>query len=44
MIAHWRSDAGRARAQGTSAASRAMKSKGSKMTWVVPSRYGVFNW
>jgi hypothetical protein len=28
---------------GTSAASRAMKSKGSKMTWVVPSRYGVFS-
>jgi len=26
------------------AASRAMKSSGSKMTWVVPSRYGVFSW
>lgn len=29
---------------GTKAASRAMKSSGSKMTCVVPSRYGVFNW
>jgi len=32
------------RAFGTRAASRAMKSNGSKMTWVVPSRYGVFSW
>ena len=29
---------------GTKAASLAMKSSGSKMTCVVPSRYGVFNW
>ncbi len=28
---------------GTSAASRAMKSRGSKMTCVVPSRYGVLS-
>jgi hypothetical protein len=28
---------------GTSAASRAMKSSGSNMTWVVPSRYGVLS-
>jgi len=28
---------------GTSEASRAKKSKGSNMTWVVPSLYGVFN-
>ena len=32
------------RGLGTRAASRAMKSSGSKMTCVVPSRYGVFNW
>ena len=32
------------RGLGTSAARRAMKSSGSKMTCVVPSRYGVFNW
>ncbi len=29
---------------GTRETSRAMKSSGSKMTWVVPSRYGVFSW
>jgi hypothetical protein len=29
---------------GTRAASREMKSSGSKMTCVVPSRYGVFSW
>ena len=29
---------------GTEVASRAMKSNGSKMTWVVPSRYGVLSW
>ena len=29
---------------GTRAASRAMKSSGSKMTCVVPSRYGVLSW
>ncbi len=27
----------------TGAASLAMKSKGSKITWVVPSRYGAFS-
>jgi hypothetical protein len=32
------------RGLGTRAASRAMKSSGSKMTCVVPSRYGVFSW
>ena len=31
------------RGLGTNAASRAMKSNGSKITWVVPSRYGVFS-
>jgi len=31
------------RGLGTKAASRAMKSSGSKITYVVPSRYGVFN-
>jgi hypothetical protein len=25
-------------------AKRAIKSSGSKMTWVVPSLYGVFSW
>ena len=29
---------------GTRATSRAMKSSGSKMTWVVPSRQGAFSW
>ena len=29
---------------GTSAANRAMKSSGSKITCVAPSRYGVLNW
>lgn len=28
---------------GTSDASLAMESKGSKITWVVPSRYGAFS-
>jgi len=32
-----------ARGLGTSAVNRAMKSSGSKTTWVVPSRYGVFS-
>ena len=36
--------ASKASVLGARAASRAMKSRGSKMTCVVPSRYGVFNW
>jgi len=48
VFAVWRKDPWKrvrlTRGFATRAASRAMKSSGSKMTWVVPSRYGVFSW